>query len=292
MDIIQDSAEHHFLTFLEKRKHAPGQWYAIHIGLSRRINHESLIKSPDTIPKELEATRQKRRSVLEDIKPEVEGYKKCAVYCFKDGDLIVLAEMPDNAGQEKFRALFKELCEKLNPKICDYSSLSENIYKYEKIADRKFLSALKMASYKAMADRNRISSIPVRRKKRKAPTVMVVEDDRFTASCAANFLSKDYELIYAKNGEEAIINYIEGAPDMVFLDIHLPGLDGHETLYAIRQIDPDAFVIMLSVDAVKSNIVTATKYGAAGFLKKPFTKERMIVAAEKLPFMQEARKQS
>jgi DNA-binding NtrC family response regulator len=59
-------------------------------------------------------------------------------------------------------------------------------------------------------------------------------------------------------------------------DIHLPGLDGHETLNAIRKADPAAYVVMLSVDAVKTNIVEASKGGASGFLKKPFTKDRMI----------------
>lgn len=290
MDVIRDSAEHHFLTFLEERKQNAGQWYAIHIKLSHRINHEILIKNPDTIPNELDSIRTKSDALLEDVKQKVEDYKNSAIYSFADSDLIIMVETQNKEEQDRLFSLHKELSEKLNANICDYGDVSQNIYKYEKLADKKFLSTQKMSAYKAMADKNRISSIPIRRKKRKDPTVMVVEDDRFTASCAANFLGKDYELLYAKNGEEAIINYIEGAPDMVFLDIHLPGLDGHETLYALRQIDPDAFVIMLSVDAVKSNIVTATQYGAFGFLKKPFTKERMIAAAEKSPFIQQARK--
>ena len=55
---------------------------------------------------------------------------------------------------------------------------------------------------------------------------------------------------------------------------------------AIRKIDPAAHVVMLSGDAVKTNIVEASKGGAAGFLKKPFTQDRLIAmvkASDKEP---------
>jgi DNA-binding NarL/FixJ family response regulator len=50
-------------------------------------------------------------------------------------------------------------------------------------------------------------------------------------------------------------------------------------------VDPEAHVVMLSVDTVKANIVTATNRGAAGFLKKPFSKERLLAFVEKSPFI-------
>ena len=95
--------------------------------------------------------------------------------------------------------------------------------------------------------------------------------------------NKEYDVVLAKNGEDAIRLYIEHAPDVVFLDIHLPGLNGQETLRAIRKIDPKSCVFMLSVDTVKENIVNANKDGATGFLKKPFSKERLMVAVKKSP---------
>jgi DNA-binding NtrC family response regulator len=141
-----------------------------------------------------------------------------------------------------------------------------------------------MAAYQAMTDEAKVSSISLRRDRRKETLVLIVEDDRFTAAYAANILNKDYEIIHAKTGEEAIIAYIEHTPDIVFQDIHLPGLNGHETLNAIKKVDPVAYVVMLSVDTVKTNIVEASKGGASGFLKKPFTKERMIAMVKTSPF--------
>jgi DNA-binding response OmpR family regulator len=113
--------------------------------------------------------------------------------------------------------------------------------------------------------------------------VLLVEDDRFTASFAANILNKDYDLVHSKTGEDAIIAYVEHAPDIVLLDIHLPGLNGHETLRAIKKADGDAAIIMLSVDTVKQNIVGAAQGGAITFLKKPFSKDRLLAAILKSP---------
>jgi DNA-binding response OmpR family regulator len=114
---------------------------------------------------------------------------------------------------------------------------------------------------------------------------MIVEDDRFTASYAANILSKEYELSVCRTGEEGIIAYIEHAPDIVFLDIHLPGLNGHDTLRAIKAADPKAFVVMLSVDTAKTSIVESTQSGAHSFLKKPFSKERLLNTVKASPYV-------
>ena len=135
-----------------------------------------------------------------------------------------------------------------------------------------------------MGDEAKTSSIPIRRTRRKDTLVQIVEDDRFVAAFAAHILNKDYEIIHSKTGEAAIADYIEHAPDIVFLDIHLPGLSGHDALQAIKKIDPDAYVVMVSGDAVKNNIVEASKGGAAGFLKKPFTQDRMIAMVKSSPF--------
>ena len=114
---------------------------------------------------------------------------------------------------------------------------------------------------------------------------MMVEDDRFTSTYAATILGTDFDLLIAKDGEEAIEAYIKNAPDIVFLDIHLPGLSGHDVLKALHAIDPEAFIVMLSADTVKENIVEATQHGARKFLKKPFTKERLIETVRNSPYV-------
>lgn len=285
MNIIQDSPEHHFLTLLDKLKDRPAGWHGIHFALSKKLKHEALIKAPEALPANLQKLQEESKALLADIEDKINAYKNGTTYRFADGDIVILVKPANDAEKDSLYALFKEVSERLNNGICDYAQLKEQHYNYQKLADQKFLSTARIEAYEAMADEHRVSSIPVRRRRREESVVMIVEDDRFTASYAANILNKEYDLIHAKNGEEAITYYIDNAPDMVFMDIHLPGLNGHETLAAIKQVDPDAYVVMLSVDTVKSNIVSANERGASGFLKKPFTKDRLLFAVSKSPFI-------
>ena len=137
-----------------------------------------------------------------------------------------------------------------------------------------------------MADKHKVSSIMLRREKREHPLVLVIEDDRFTASYTAGILHREYDLVLAKNGEDGLLQYIEHAPDIVFVDIHLPGLTGHQVLKALKIIDPNVFAVMLSVDTVKDNIVQSAAGGANNFLKKPFSKERLLSIVKMSPYVQ------
>jgi two-component system chemotaxis response regulator CheY len=58
-------------------------------------------------------------------------------------------------------------------------------------------------------------------------------------------------------------------PDIVFLDIHLPSTQGLAILDELTQLDFDAFIIMLSADTSRHNVLESIKKGAAGILKKP-----------------------
>lgn len=77
-------------------------------------------------------------------------------------------------------------------------------------------------------------------------------------------------------GKASTISYVEHAPDIVFLDIHLPDMDGRELLKQIREFDGDAYVVMLSGDSLPRNVIETKKAGAAGFITKPFNKEKVM----------------
>ena len=187
----------------------------------------------------------------------------------------------------RVRVLEKEAA-KFPKGFCEYGFLTKEIYAFQKVADAKFLSAKKMKAYEALSDENVVESLALRRKKRDEPIILVVEDDRFTASYISGFL-REFDLLVARNGEEAIQKYIEYAPDAVFLDIHLPGINGHQTLDAIKCADPDAFVVMLSVDTARSSIMGASERGAASYLKKPFSRERVLNTLRLSPFIRDSR---
>lgn len=284
MKIIRESPEHHFLTFMDKAKQEGAGWLAIHCAQSETIVHDELIDRPDYIRGKLHDYKKDCEALAERLIQVSADFKTVELYHFTDGDLLLLLLPVNGIEQDSFQNFYKRLSGERGVRYCRYGQLNRDIYAYQNLADERLHSARRMAAYEAMSDEAKVSSIPLRRTRRKDTLVMIVEDDRFTAAYAANILNKDYEIIHAKTGEDAIADYIEHAPDIVFQDIHLPGLNGHETLNAIRKVDPAAHVVMLSGDAVKTNIVEASKGGAAGFLKKPFTQERMIAMVKASPF--------
>lgn len=283
MKVIEESAEHHFLTFLEKVRRDNSGWMALRVALSRRMKHDDIIEKPEYIKGKLHRLSQDSQEAVTILKEHLSSIEGVMLYRFSDSDVIALIRPTNEAHKTALQAIKVRVSEVYGESIVKLHNLAKDIYGFQKLADERLLSAGLIDSYNDMADANRVHSIPLRRDRREDAVVMIVEDDRFTASYAANILNKEYDVVLAKNGEDAIRLYIEHAPDVVFLDIHLPGLNGQETLRAIRKIDPKSCVFMLSVDTVKENIVNANRDGATGFLKKPFSKERLMVAVKKSP---------
>ena len=91
-------------------------------------------------------------------------------------------------------------------------------------------------------------AVQKKRQQRSSSCVLIIEDDVMVRGLLATMLQADNQIIQAKNGESGVISYIDQAPDIVFLDIHMPGLDGKDTLSYLKEIDPQAYVVMLSGD--------------------------------------------
>jgi len=83
------------------------------------------------------------------------------------------------------------------------------------------------------------------------------------------------EIIEAKNGQQAIEQYQAKNPDIVFMDIVMPVLDGIEALKKIKEIDANANVVMVSSVGTKTNLMDALKVGAKDFIQKPYDKEQI-----------------
>lgn len=284
MQVVQDSAEHHFLTLLEKIKPDPSGWVGIRCAFSRQMDHDALVSDLETLSANLAQIRDDSSKFLLELVQKAESFESAVIYQFADNDLLLIAR-PSGDTHDSFLDLFKTVSAETKSGLIDFINFGRDMLGVQKLADRKFLAQKRITSYAAMADSNRISSIGIRRQRRDHAVILIVEDDRFTATYTSNILGKNYDLVHARTGEEAILEYIEHAPDIVFLDIHLPGLNGLETLHALRQADGEAHVVMLSVDTAKANVIIATKYGAAGFLKKPFSKDRILAIVEKSPFI-------
>jgi len=113
--------------------------------------------------------------------------------------------------------------------------------------------------------------------------VMIVDDSRVMELQMENLLKgTDYEVAgYCRNGLEAIERYKELSPDVVTMDILMPGMDGLETAQAILEEHPEARIIMLSSLAYDDTIDEAQAIGTKGFIYKPFDQEQLLHALGK-----------
>ncbi len=105
----------------------------------------------------------------------------------------------------------------------------------------------------------------------KKPYVAIVDDDSAFSAYLRTFLSlRGYEARCYSRGDEMLASMKQSeSPDVVLLDVMMPGLDGLSTLKAIKQSRPEAQVIMLSGSDQVSTIVEAVRLGAADYVVKP-----------------------
>lgn len=108
--------------------------------------------------------------------------------------------------------------------------------------------------------------------------ILVVDDEPGVREALRQVL--EYEgmtVTLAGSGGEAITRYPKVRPQVVFLDVKMAGLDGLETLQRLRELDPDATVVMISGHGTIATAVEATRRGAFDFLEKPLDTDRLLV---------------
>ena len=105
-------------------------------------------------------------------------------------------------------------------------------------------------------------------------TVLVVDDEDVIRDFFSRALT-GYKVLTASSGEEALNIIRKDRPDLVLLDIKMPGIDGIETLRKIKEIDRNIVVIMLSAFSTLETNITAARLGAYTSIAKPFDLEEM-----------------
>jgi len=115
----------------------------------------------------------------------------------------------------------------------------------------------------------------------KAKILIVDDEDLIRWSLSESLRTEEHEVITAKNGEEAIRIYNEESPDIVIMDIKMPGIDGIEALKKIKESDESAQVIMITAFTDVNTAITALKAGAVDYIIKPFNVEEVKVIVEK-----------
>ncbi len=111
------------------------------------------------------------------------------------------------------------------------------------------------------------------------PSVMIVDDEPYILQSLSGLLSDEgFEVFTATNGYEALKLIEQEVPDLVLLDIWMPGLDGIETLKEIKKHDSVIQVIIITGHGTIETAVNATKLGAFDLIEKPLSIEKVIVA--------------
>ncbi len=110
------------------------------------------------------------------------------------------------------------------------------------------------------------------------PTILAVDDEAAILQSLSGILSDEgFEVLTASNGYEALKIITEESPDLVLLDIWMPGIDGIETLQEIKRTNPFLQVVIISGHGTIETAVKATKLGAYDFIEKPLSIEKVVV---------------
>lgn len=114
-------------------------------------------------------------------------------------------------------------------------------------------------------------------------TILIVDDDTSMSRSMALVLKlKGYEVTTVSSGAEGIETVKAHAFDMIFMDIKMPLMNGVEAFEKIREIRPDAVVMMMTAYALEELIQKALEKGAYGVIHKPLDIETMLVTIEEV----------
>jgi len=108
--------------------------------------------------------------------------------------------------------------------------------------------------------------------------ILVVDDEAEIRRSVRMILEYEgHDVQEASSGPEALALVQREAPDLVFLDIKMPGMDGLEALQKMREVNDGVPIVIISGHATVSTAVEATKLGAFDFIEKPLSSERVLV---------------
>lgn len=105
--------------------------------------------------------------------------------------------------------------------------------------------------------------------------ILIIDDSPIARKMLKSCLPKDrgYELCEAKDGEEGIQKFQEFAPDLTFMDLTMPKLDGYQAIDAIRKLDKHAIIVAATADIQRESMSRVIEAGVFSVLRKPMKKK-------------------
>lgn len=120
--------------------------------------------------------------------------------------------------------------------------------------------------------------------------ILMVDDVSTNLKCEGEVLKGKYKMSMAKSGEQALELLSEIQPDLILLDIYMPGMDGYETMVKIKENADyaDIPVIFLSGDSKSEAEKKGMNMGAAGYICKPFAPNVLLEKIESILLEEES----
>ncbi len=113
--------------------------------------------------------------------------------------------------------------------------------------------------------------------------ILVVDDAEFMRHSLKLILETEkYEVIEAEDGYEAVALYKKHEPAAVTMDINMPGKTGLDAIKEIKELDPDAKIVVVTAMGTEYIIRDAIQFGAANFIIKPFEEDQIKEVIKKL----------
>ncbi|KPK28329.1 MAG: Fis family transcriptional regulator [Nitrospira bacterium SG8_3] len=118
---------------------------------------------------------------------------------------------------------------------------------------------------------------------RKKPRILVVDDEWAMQEALRDWLKEDgYEVGLASSGEEAMVQAKQKNWEVILLDLKMPGMDGLEALKRLKEVNPEAEILMMTAYATVDTAVQAMKEGAFDYLVKPFDPDEVEMQIKKI----------
>jgi nitrogen regulation protein NR(I) len=111
--------------------------------------------------------------------------------------------------------------------------------------------------------------------------ILIVDDDKSIRYSLRRIFEEHYLVMTAQNGEEAISLFQQNLPDLIIMDIRMPGQNGIDLLKEMRAKDPKSLVIVMTAYGTTETAIEAMKWGAFDYILKPFSIPKMKELVEK-----------
>jgi two-component system, NtrC family, response regulator AtoC len=196
-------------------------------------------------------------------------------------------------GPDTLAAILKEPPLKIDLAITKISSKLESLILHclEKNPDERFQTCTQLnEALKAISAE--LDSGPIKKSKKVTrKNVLLIEDDELFRSALNDFLADRHNIWPAESGEKGLALLEKRMPDVVLLDITLPGMNGIETLKKIKELRPQLPVVMLTAIDRIASVVECIKLGAFDYIAKPIIVEELLSTLDRAIESQEIKRE-